>query len=251
MPHGDFHWCDLSAYNVERAKNFYGELLGWRFTETAQPDGAPYHIAWTDDGESAGLFAMPVKFRDMGMPSFWMSYIQADDIDRVVERARELGGKVEFGPQDFGAGAAIALIRDPLGAGFTVYQGEDLSPRQDNAHPGHLAWNVLHVSDASAVAGFYERLFDWQILPDPSAENSYSIRNAIGAPISAIYVQSDVERGGYQYWGVFFAVRDLDEAKARLSELGGTVLSEETTATGRVLAAQDGDGAAFFLIAAH
>ena len=185
------------------------------------------------------------------MPSFWMSYIQIDDIDRVVGRARERGGKVEFGPQDFGAGASIALIRDPLGAGFTVYGGDALPPRKENARPGQMALNALHVSEATAVTGFYKFLFDWQIMPDPSSASSFVVRNAGGELISAIYEQGEVERGGYQYWGVHFAARDLDETKFRLAELGGKVLSVERTASGPVLAAQDGDGAAFFLVEAQ
>lgn len=251
MPNGDFVWCDLSAYDVEGAKSFYGDLLGWRFSETAQPDGVPYHIAWTDEGECAALFDMPGTFRDMGLPSFWMSYIQVDDIDRTVTQARDLGGKVEFGPQDFGDGAAIALIRDPLGAGFTLYQGEALPPRGGEAHPGQMAWNALHVSDAEAVAGFYASLFDWQIARGPWSANSHDIRNARGELISAIIEQGEVERGGYQYWGVTFAVRDLEDADTRLAELGGRVLAQEVSASGPVLAAQDGDGAAFFLVAAR
>ena len=194
---------------------------------------------------------MPGKFRGMGMPSFWMSYIQVDDIVRAVGLARELGGKVEFGPQAFGASTSVALIRDPLGAGFTVYRGDELSPRMRNAHPGQMAWNSLYVSDAQAVIGFYMALFDWQILPDPSSTDSFDVHNARGKLISAIHEQGEVERGGYQYWGVHFAVRDLDEAKAHLTELGGKVLSEVRTASGPILAAQDGDGAAFFLVEAH
>ena len=86
--------------------------------------------------------------------------------------------------------------------------------------------------------------------PDPASSNSSVIRNARGELISAIYEQGEVERGGYQYWSVHFAVRDLNGAKARLTELGGRVLGGERTASGPVLAAQDGDGAAFYLVAA-
>ena len=248
MANGDFVWCDLSAFNADRAKNFYGQLLGWRFEEISQPDGTPYFIAFAAVGESAGIFNMPDKFQKMELPSFWMSYIEVSDIQATVERARERGGKVEFGPQAFGDNGSFALIRDPLGAGFTVYEGSDLSPRMTDAASGHMAWNALYVSDAKLVMEFYANLLGWRISQDPLIPNSWIIRDVKGQSISAIEEQSDEMRGGYQYWGVHFAIRDVSKAKANLAALGGRVLAEEETTSARILAAQDVDGAAFYLV---
>ena len=61
MPNGDFVWCNLSAFNIDRAKHFCAELLGWRFTETAQPDGAPYWFARTPAGECAASFLVEAQ----------------------------------------------------------------------------------------------------------------------------------------------------------------------------------------------
>ena len=248
MSAGDFVWCDLSAFNADRAREFYGRLLGWHFEEISQPDGTPYAIAFTSAGESAGIFDMPEPFQKMGLPSFWMSYVEVNDIRAAVERARERGGRVEFGPQAFGDNSSIALIRDPLGAGFTAYEGSDLSPRRRDAAFGHMTWNALYVSDAQAVIEFYASLFGWQISRDPSRLDRWIVRNARGEQIAAIEEQSDEMRGGYQYWGVHFAVRDAGEAMTTLSALGARVLAEEVTEAATVLAAQDVDGAAFYLV---
>ena len=248
MAKGDFVWCDLSTFRLDEAKRFYAKLLGWSFTEITQPDGTPYDIASTADGESAGLFVMPERFQALGLPSFWMSYIAVDDVDGAVETARSFGGKVELGPQPFDDEGAIALIRDPLGAGFTVYQGAALTPRMKEPAPGHMAWNALFVSDSDAVMAFYASLFDWRIARDTDA--SCIICNAHGEEIAAIYEQDEETRGGYQYWGVHFAVRDVAAAKATIVELGGTVLAEERAECGPVLAVQDLDGAAFYLVPA-
>ena len=246
MAAGDFVWCDLSALNPERAKDFYGRLFGWRVGEITQPDGTPYYIASVGPGECAGLFEMPAKFQALNLPSFWMSYIAVDDIARVVDRARQGGGKVEVEPQSFSDDDAIALIRDPLGAGFTVYQGGALSPRMESPPPGHMAWNALFVSDAQAVMPFYADIFGWQMSRGES--NSCAIRNSRGDEIAAIYEQPDELRGGYQYWGVHFAVRDIAAAKVRVCELGGNVLVQQETDFGPVVAAQDPDGASFYVV---
>ncbi|MEM8878817.1 MAG: VOC family protein, partial [Pseudomonadota bacterium] len=129
MAHGDFVWCDLSTFDVAGTRDFYGRLFGWSYDRIPQPDGSPYDVASINDVPQAGVFEMPEKFQKIGLPSFWMSYIQVDDAAAIVDLARQLGGKVEVGPIPYGEGALVALIRDPLGAGFTVYQGSDLSVR--------------------------------------------------------------------------------------------------------------------------
>ena len=247
MPKGDFLWCDLSTFQAEGTKRFYAALLGWSYETTSQPDGSPYHLAATGTGDAAAIFEMPEKFQKIGLPSFWMSYIAVDDIDATVEQARRLGGKVEVGPLAYGGGASIALIRDPLGAGFTVYQGSDLAPRRSDAPPGHMAWNALYVSDAAAVTPFYETLFDWRIAPRPSQAGVLAVQNARGEDISSIHELPESIRGRFEFWGVHFAVPDLAAAKAKVSESGGTILYEDTTANEPTLLAQDRDGAAFFL----
>lgn len=250
MPKGDFLWCDLSTFNVENTKGFYAELFGWTFQAMTQPDGSPYHIGSTAGGECAAIFEMPQKFQAIGLPSFWMSYVAVDDIDTTVEQARALGGKVEVGPVAFGGNASIALIRDPLGAGFTVYQGGDLQPRRPDAAPGQMAWNALYVSDAQAVTPFYEAIFGWDIAKDPSQSGVYTIRNSRGDAISAIHELPDDVRGKHQFWGVHFAVADMAGAKTQLLKGGGTVLYEEPASDGGTLLARDPDGAAFFLVKA-
>lgn len=177
MAKGDFVWCDLSTFRVGTALEFYERLLGWSYIAISQLDGAPYQIASTEQGEAAGLFEMPEKFRRIGMPSFWMSYIQVGDMDSTVELAKGMGGKVEVGPVPFDEDSSIALIRDPLGAGFTIYQGAALRPRESAAGPGRMIWNALYVSDAEAVTGFYETLFGWRISQDSGLANTRSVRN--------------------------------------------------------------------------
>ena len=54
----EFTWCDLSTFRVATALAFYKDLFGWSFISISQPDGTPYQIATTGQGEAAGLFEM-------------------------------------------------------------------------------------------------------------------------------------------------------------------------------------------------
>lgn len=248
MAKGDFLWCDVSTFRMDITKSFYAKLFGWSYEPITQPDGTPYHIAASGAGKCAAVFEMPEKFRKIGLPSFWMSYIEVDSVEAAVAQARTLGGKVEVGPIAFGDTSSIALIRDPLGAGFTVYQGNDLKPRAPDAPQGHMAWNALYVSDAQAVIGFYETLFDWSISQGPVHAGTFEIRNARGDVVSAIHELPEAVRGKFQFWGVHFAVPDLSAAKAQVLDGGGKILDESQVDDEKTLLAQDPDGAAFFLV---
>ena len=57
----------------------------------------------------------------------------------------------------------VALIRDPQGSGFTVYEGDQLTHTRTLNEPGTLIWNELHVSNAAKVIPFYEGIFNLDI----------------------------------------------------------------------------------------
>lgn len=237
MTHGTFLWADLSTFRPEITHDFYTRLMGWQIA----PDD--YAIASRNARPVAGIYPMPEKFVAMGMPSFWMSYIAVADIAGVVEKARALGGKVEVGPSPFEGGGAFALIRDPLGAGFTVYEGRALDGAQ--AGPGGRRGHGLFVSEADAVMAFYRTLFGWDF--SPPEKGIRQIRQG-GRSIAHLHeIPDPTLRGKEQYWAVLFDAPP--EAAARVAEAGGEVLAETDLPEGPALLARDPDGAAFFLCA--
>ncbi len=246
MAHGDFVWCDLSTFDEARAQQFYSTIFGWRYTRDTQPTGAAYAIANTGNRETAGIFTMPQKFQDMGLPSFWMSYIQVEDIKACAAAAERLGGKVEVRPTPFSDDATIALIRDPLGAGFTVLQG-GLPARPERPAPGQMAWNGLYVSNAGAVGDFYTALFDWRVSPT-SIEKHWEITSRANKRVATLDEVSDALRGGFEFWGVHFAVADIAQTSQAIKRAGGEVIY--TDEDGKTVLARDLDGAVFFVRAA-
>lgn len=155
MTHGTFVWSDLSALDLDKARAFYQEAFGWTYSEESNG----YLTAKTEQGAHAGLYTMPDRFQQLGMPSFWMSYISVDDVDTAIERAIASSGKAEIKPSGFPENGRFALTRDPLGAGFTVFE----RPQFTFARGRGIARRAfaLHVSDAADVMSFYEALFGW------------------------------------------------------------------------------------------
>ena len=235
MPnHGTFLWCDLSTLHLKRACAFYADLFGW---QVAHDD---YAIASNAAGPVAGLFPMPQRFRDIGMPSFWMSYIGVRDIGAAVATATTSGGKVELGPEPFPDGGQIALIRDPLGAGFTVYQGS--SPAGVAVGVGGRRGHALFVSDAHAVMPFYQALFGWQCGQDNNGTRA--ILQGGGTIAHLHEVPDPALRGTEEYWAVIFSA--TPNTSTRLPGSGGHVLASAALPEGAAKMATDPDGAMFF-----
>ena len=242
---GDFVWCDLSSRRIEMARRFYGQLFGWQYEMLTAADGSAYIVGANAAEPVAGLYTMPEKFQNMGMPCFWMSYIAVNSVSQAVADGAELGGKVELGPLDWGDGSRVALIRDPLGAGFTVVEGGAFSARSDSPQHGGMVWNGLYVSDAQAVVPFYQRLFGWRITPHADHAAQYDIANSAGKRISSIHELPTELRGKEEYWAVQFAVDDIAVARDKVISAGGDFQTmEDGTAFVR-----DPDHASFFLTA--
>ena len=236
MKHGSFIWCDLSAHRADQSRDFYRDMLGWKFE-----DQGGYHIAHNGKAPIAGHYQMPGKFIDMRMPAFWMSYIAVDDVAETVELANSMGAKVELGPAEFDGGGQYALIRDPLGAGFTVYQGDALdgATNEYGARAGH----GLFVSDASKIQKFYETLFGWSFGQMSNGVQSVSHNGEILFHCHTIPDPS--QRGKEEYWAVFFAVGELSTVNERAAKAGGAVVAEADLPEGRGIWVRDPDGGAF------
>ena len=113
-------WNDLATTDVDAAAHFYGELLGWtaHFVE-----GAPYAILTNAGNRNGGLRALTDAEREQGIPSHWLPYFNAGELEPALEEAGTLGGGTLAGPTEMPAGR-IAVARDPQGAVFALWEGE-------------------------------------------------------------------------------------------------------------------------------
>src|ERR1019366_4597228 len=113
----------------------------------------------------AAIAPQPQQQRDAGVPPVWNSYVSVESADAAAERAEELGGTVHAPAFDVMEVGRMAVMQDPQGAYFMVWQ-----PRQHfgaalvNA-PGALVWNELACTDLDASTAFYSGLFGWTIAP--------------------------------------------------------------------------------------
>ncbi|MEM7539202.1 MAG: hypothetical protein AAF639_43995, partial [Chloroflexota bacterium] len=115
-----------------------------------------------------------------------MTYLAVDDLDAAVERAKELGGKIEI--EETNALGKVALIRDPAGAGFTAYEGKQESSYSPWGPAGRWVWAELFVWDLSVVKPFYEGVFGWMFEPERGSPDRYEIVGDGGKRIGSVQV---------------------------------------------------------------
>jgi uncharacterized protein len=119
---GCMAWNELQTRDPETAGDFYSELFDWNL-EPIEQDGATVYVTIKNRAGWMNGGLMPTSEQQGDAPSFWLAYFTVPSCDEAVARAEELGGRVLAGPMEPGMGR-IAVVGDPQGAAFAVFEGE-------------------------------------------------------------------------------------------------------------------------------
>jgi len=184
-------------------------------------------------------------------PAAWTTYITVEDVDATVEPARELGAQVVAEPMDVMTAGRMAVLTDPEGAVFALWQpGEHIGAEIVNEF-NTLTWNELRSRDPEAAKAFYGKLFAWDGLQFEAMEG-YTVwtvgdvgpEQGKGGMIDM--AATDMPEGVPPHWDVTFSVEDADQIAAKCSELGGSVAAGPIDIPmGRMYTLQDPGGATF------
>ena len=116
-PHGTFYWNELMTRDVEKAKKFYAEAMGWSFEAMPGDGGGTYWIAKMGNEPVGGLFDISGP-EYKGVPESWIAYIAVDDVDARVKKATKAGAKVMKPAFDVPGVGRIVMLLEPGGAGI-------------------------------------------------------------------------------------------------------------------------------------
>lgn len=115
--HGKFHWNELMTRDVDRAKKFYADTIGWTFDAMPMPTGGTYWVAMEGSEPAGGIFDISGAEYE-GVPEGWMSYLAVDDVDARVKKATKAGAKVMKPAFDVPGVGRIVILTEPGGAGI-------------------------------------------------------------------------------------------------------------------------------------
>jgi uncharacterized protein len=260
-------WVDTSQPDPDAAVPFYSGLFGWEF-EDVMPPGAPgkYFMARIRGGDVAAVGSIPEGAPQMAS---WNTYVWVDSADETASKVRDAGGHVLMEPFDVMDSGRMAVLTDPEGAVFSVWQPkEHRGARVVNEH-GALNFNGLGTRDVAAAKRFYGAVFGWQTMTvgggaelwtlpgygDHLEERDPGLRKRtaeFGGPpgfedvVASINPIPGNEPDTPAHWSVTFGVDDADAIAAKATELGGTVIVPPMDAPWvRMTAIADPQGATF------
>jgi uncharacterized protein len=116
---GALCWADLNTSDPAKASKFYSEWLGWTFE--SGHDGYSHIVNGT--GQENMLGGMPDKMHaPPGTPSHWMCYFHVADCKATAAKAAQLGASTMMPADVMQDVGTIAVLADPQGAVFALYQ---------------------------------------------------------------------------------------------------------------------------------
>jgi predicted enzyme related to lactoylglutathione lyase len=113
---GPLCWNELATPDVERARSFFGKLLGWEY----ETDASGYTMIKNAGRLNGGTREQTEPER--GLEPSWLPYFTVESADDAARQAEQAGGRALVPTMAISLGR-IAVIADPQGAAFAVFEG--------------------------------------------------------------------------------------------------------------------------------
>jgi predicted enzyme related to lactoylglutathione lyase len=246
---GTFSWPELATTDQKAGVAFYKALFGWDVKE--QPIGpTEVYSMFQVRGKPVGAAStQQAQERQLGVPPHWNSYVTVANVDESAKKAASLGGKVFMPPFDVMDAGRMAVLQDPTGAVFEIWQANRSIGAEILNEPGALCWTELTTTDTKAAEKFYTGLFGWT--PKHSAAGApmeYTEFSVNGQPsIGMMAKPAEMPAHIPSYWMPYFQVANCDASSAKVKELGGSIMvgPQDIPNTGRFAIASDPQRAMF------
>ena len=110
---------ELNTTDVGKAKEFYGSLFDWKLEDVPMGAMGNYTtIGVGGGGVGGGIMQHPMP----GQPSFWLSYVNVDDIGAATAKAKSLGATIIRDVMPVADMGFLSIFMDPTGAVLGLWQ---------------------------------------------------------------------------------------------------------------------------------
>jgi uncharacterized protein len=244
---GNFCWVELGTSDSDAAKNFYTQLFGWESQDNPMGPDMMYTMLKLDGKDVGGLYKLMPDMVEQGVPPHWLTYVAVTNADEMVEKAKAAGATVMNGPFDVATHGRMAVLKDPTGAAFAVWQPLEHQGSGVWGVPNAASWSELGTNDPEKAGEFYSSVFGWTRQP---FGDSYTLFQNDGAGIGGVYKLTPEMGPIPPNWMIYFSVEDADAAVQKATELGAQVMrpAEDIPGVGRFAILLDPQGAAFAII---
>ena len=249
---GTFSWPECYTPDPAGTKSFYSSLFGWTWNEFPMGDMGTYYIAQLRGSDVAAMCSLTPEMSANGVPPNWGSYVTVENADDSAKKAEVLGGKILMQPFDVMDHGRMAVIMDPIGATFSLWQAKQSIGAHMLNEPGSLGWTQLNASDPAKAKPFYTALFGWTAKDDPMPGDgsTYTSFMKSDGPAGGMLAMPPGAQGMPSHWLVYWTVTDMAAAHAKAESLGAKTFVPPTDVPGMVTFAvmQDPQGVIFALV---
>ncbi|MFE2101058.1 MULTISPECIES: VOC family protein [unclassified Streptomyces] len=246
QPEGTPCWADAMFTDVEGAKKFYGEVLGWTFGDASSEYGN-YTQAYAN-GRAVAAVVPPMPGQEG--QSQWCLYFASPDAAATAARIRESGGEVLMEPMQVGDFGTMCLALEPSGAVFGVWQAGVHEGFEATAVPGAYTWAEVFTRDPDKTDTFLTAVFPYaakQLEDDGVDFRVFNLGD--DTVLGRMRMTDEFPPEIPSYINVYFGVDDCDAAVARATKLGGILrFGPMSSPFGRFAALSDPQGANFSVI---
>ena len=143
----------------------------------------------------------------------------------------------------------MAVIQDPTGASFHLWQPKNHIGYTVINEPGSVCWNELYTRDTAAAGAFYSGLFGYGLkqseMPMPYTEYQFDRKS-----IAGMMGMGPEMEGVPPHWNIYFTVANCDETFAKATELGAKpiVPPMDIPGVGKMAMMTDSQGVVFAFI---
>lgn len=247
---GSFCWFELGTSDSAAAKNFYTQLFGWDYVDNPMGPEGFYTMLKLNGKDVAGLYELMPDMKAQGIPSHWLSYVAVANADETAEKAKAEGATLLKEPFDVFTVGRMAVVQDPTGAVFALWQAKDHKGSAIYGMPNAACWNELGTTDTQKAGQFYSNVFGWTREDFSESPIEYTMFKDGDRGAGGMY-QITPEMGPIPpNWLVYFAVDDCDAKLQKATELGAHVMkpADDIPGVGRFAILIDPQGAAFAII---
>jgi predicted enzyme related to lactoylglutathione lyase len=229
-------WVETWQDDGDAAASYYGRIFGWDAEQTGSPgDGVSFRICRLR-GRDVAAIGSPIPDPAPPVPS-WTTFIQVESADQTATKVREAGGSVIVPPMDSLEGGSIAIVSDPAGAAFAIWEQERHQGAQLINEPGAWAMSMLVTPDPEGAVRFYSDVLGWATEPFEMGGAEITMftqpgyiggepEQPVPRDVVATLAPPGAANGAPARWSVDFWIRDPDEAARITTEMGGQVLAE-------------------------
>jgi len=250
-PPGTFSWPELATTDQKAGVAYYRGLFGWDVKEEPIGPTEVYSMFQMRGRPVAAAYTMRPEEKQAGAPPHWNSYVTVNNVDETVTKAQAIGARVFAPPFDVMDAGRMAVLQDPTGAVFQVWQPKNHVGAMILNEPGALCWTELTTSDLRTAEGFYTQLFHWTAKrSDPASGMEYTEMSNNGQPgVGMMPKPKEMPAHIPSYWMPYFMVANVDASTDKAKQLGGKAMvgPQDIPNTGRFSVVSDPQGAVFAL----